>query len=86
MDNCVRRAIEEGVDPLTAVQMATINPAERYRLSYELGSVAPARFADMLVVSDLTKFKVEEVSQLHESLTEYEKSVRRRVSWRKRGG
>ncbi|GBC69950.1 Adenine deaminase [archaeon HR01] len=61
MDNCVRRAIEEGVDPLTAVQMATINPAERYRLSYELGSIAPGRYADILVVSDLTRFRVEEV-------------------------
>jgi adenine deaminase len=41
VDHCVRRAIEEGVDPLTAIQMATINPAERYRLQYELGSIAP---------------------------------------------
>jgi adenine deaminase len=53
--------IEEGVDPLTAIQMATINPAERYRLQYELGSIAPARLADILVVSDLTKFRIEAV-------------------------
>jgi adenine deaminase len=61
VDHCVRRAIEEGVDPLTAIQMATINPAERYRLQYELGSIAPARLADILVVSDLTKFRIEAV-------------------------
>lgn len=61
MDHCIRRAIQEGVDPLTAIQMATLNPAERYRLSYELGSIAPARIADILIVSDLTKFKVETV-------------------------
>ncbi len=61
MDHSVRRAIEEGVDPLTAVQMATLNPAERYRLSYELGNLAPGRFADMLIVSDLTRFKIQAV-------------------------
>ncbi|MCS6783935.1 MAG: adenine deaminase [Candidatus Caldarchaeum sp.] len=61
MDHSLRRAIEEGVDPLTAIQMATINPAERYRLSYELGSIAPARIADILVVSDLTKFRIDAV-------------------------
>ncbi|MEM4405294.1 MAG: adenine deaminase, partial [Nitrososphaerota archaeon] len=61
MDHCVRRAIEEGVDPLTAVQMATLNPAERYRVSYEIGNLAPGRFADMLMVSDLSRFKIESV-------------------------
>lgn len=61
MDHCLRRAVEEGVDPLTAVQMCTINPAERYRMAHEIGSISPSRIADILVVSDLTKFKVEAV-------------------------
>ncbi|MCS6769641.1 MAG: amidohydrolase family protein, partial [Candidatus Caldarchaeum sp.] len=61
MDHCLRRAVEEGVDPLTAVQMCTLNPAERYRLSHELGSLSPSRIADILVVSELTRFKVEAV-------------------------
>lgn len=61
VDHCVRRAIQEGVDPLTAIQMATLNPAERYRLSHELGSISPGRLADILLVSDLARFRIEAV-------------------------
>ena len=61
MDHVVRRAIEEGVDPVRAIQMATLNPAEHYRLDRELGSIAPARIADILLLEDLTKVKVKMV-------------------------
>jgi adenine deaminase len=61
MDHVVRRAIEEGVDPVTAIQMATLNPAEHYEVAREIGSIAPARFADILVISNLSKVKVEAV-------------------------
>lgn len=61
MDQVVRRAIEEGVDPIKAIQMATINPAEHYGLSREIGSVAPSRIADLLILRDLTKVEVDTV-------------------------
>ncbi len=61
MDHVVRRAIEEGVDPITAIQMATINPAEHYEVAREIGSIAPARFADILVISSLSRVRVEAV-------------------------
>jgi adenine deaminase len=61
MNHCVRRAIEEGVDPITAVQMATLNPAEHYGLSLHLGSIAPARLADIVLLEDLTRAKVDQV-------------------------
>lgn len=61
MDHVVRRAIEEGVDPVRAIQMATLNPAEHYRMDRELGSVAPARAADILLLENLTKVKVKMV-------------------------
>jgi len=61
MDHVVRRAIEEGVDPIRAIQMATINPAEHYGLAREIGSVAPSRYADMLLLKDLTKVDVDTV-------------------------
>jgi adenine deaminase len=61
VDYAVRRAIEEGVDPLVAVQMATLNVAEHYECARELGSIAPARFADMLILDDLRKTTVNTV-------------------------
>ena len=61
MDNAVRRAIEEGVDPITAIQMATLNPAEHYGMSRDIGSIAPGRYADIVILKDLTKVKVEKV-------------------------
>jgi len=61
LDHIVRRAIEEGVNPITAVQMVTINVAQCFELSKDLGSISPGRWADILVISDLTKVKIEKV-------------------------
>jgi adenine deaminase len=61
MDYIVKRAIEEGVNPITAIQMATINVAQCFEMSQDLGSVSPGRFADILLISDLTRVKVEKV-------------------------
>ena len=41
MDRVLRRAVEEGIDPLVAIQMATLNGAEYFNLRHELGSIAP---------------------------------------------
>ncbi|MCS7386379.1 MAG: adenine deaminase [archaeon GB-1867-005] len=61
VDHLIRRAIEEGVDPVTAIQMATINVAEHYNLDMHIGGIAPPRYADILIVDDLKKFKVSKV-------------------------
>ncbi len=61
LDHVVRRAVEEGVDPVAAIQMVTLNVAEHYECARELGSIAPARFADMLILDDLTKVTVNTV-------------------------
>lgn len=61
LDYLVRRAIEEGIDPLTAIQMVTINPAQCFMLDHELGSVAPGKCADMVLITDLNKCTVSEV-------------------------
>jgi adenine deaminase len=61
VDHVVRRAIEEGVDPVAAIQMATVNVAEHYECARELGSIAPARYADLLILDDLTKVTVSTV-------------------------
>jgi adenine deaminase len=57
MDRVVRRAIEEGIEPLVAIQMATVNAAEYFNLRHELGSIAPGRLADILFVDDLRDFR-----------------------------
>ncbi len=61
MDYVVRRAIEEGVDPVRAIQMATINVAEHFRVDVDIGSVNPGRVADVLLVDDIEKFYVKAV-------------------------
>lgn len=61
MDHIVRRAIEEGVNPITAIQMVTLNVAECFNMSRDLGTVSPGKCADIVLLSDLTKVSVEEV-------------------------
>lgn len=53
MDHLVRLAIEHSVDPVTAVQMATLNPATYLHLDREIGGIAPGRIADIQLVEAL---------------------------------
>jgi len=57
----VRKAVELGLDPVRAVQMVTLNVAEAYQAQSEFGIIAPGRYADLIVFSDLQTFTVEEV-------------------------
>jgi len=61
MDRVVRHAIEQGVPPIMAIQMATINTAEHFRVDRDLGMIAPGRYADILIVEDLEYFAPEMV-------------------------
>ena len=61
LDHIVRRAIEEGINPITAIQMVTINVAECFGMSRDLGSVSPGRWADILLLSDLSRVQVDKV-------------------------
>jgi len=61
IDYVIRRAIEEGVDPVRAIQMATLNTAEHFECARELGSIAPTRYADMVLLDDLEKVSVNTV-------------------------
>ena len=56
----VRLAIENGVKPIQAIKMATLNTAECYRL-YDRGAIAPGYIADLLVLEDLKNIKVKQV-------------------------
>jgi adenine deaminase len=53
LNHVVRRAIQEGMEPVGAVQMATINVAEYFHLGHDLGSISPGKCADVVFVADL---------------------------------
>lgn len=61
MDRVVRHAIQQGLKPVTAIQMATVNTAQHFRLEREIGSIAPGRLADFLIVSNLAEMTIDEV-------------------------
>jgi adenine deaminase len=61
MDRVVRHAIKLGASPMMAIQMATLNTAEHFGLARDIGQIAPGRFADILLVSDLPGLIIDQV-------------------------
>lgn len=59
MNRVVRHAIAQGLKPITAIQMATINTAEHFGLEKEIGSITPGRQADLILTSDLVSLPIE---------------------------
>jgi len=60
IDSMVRRAIQSGLDPIIAIQMATLHPANYFGL-HQLGAIAPGRQADLVFFSDLEHLCAEAV-------------------------
>lgn len=71
MDRVVRHAIAHGLKPITAIQMATLNTASHFGLERELGSITPARRADLIVTSDLVSLPIELVIARGRVVAEY---------------
>lgn len=59
MNRVVRHAIAQGLKPITAIQMATLNTAQHFGLERELGSITPGRRADVVITSDLVTLPIE---------------------------
>ena len=57
MDRVIRHAISQGLKPVTAIQMATLNTAQHFGLDKEIGSITPGRLADFLIVSNLAEMR-----------------------------
>ncbi|WP_440897810.1 adenine deaminase [Amphibacillus sp. Q70] len=53
VNHVVRRAIEEGVAPVTAIKLATINTARYFKLADDYGSVSPRKIADLIILDQL---------------------------------
>lgn len=78
MDHILKRALSEGLDPITAIQLVTINPATYLHMENEIGSISPGYFADILLLKDLKQMEIKKVivmgTELHQRL--FEKSLR----------
>ena len=70
MNRVVRHAIAQGLKPVTAIQMATLNTAQHFGMERELGSITPGRRADLILTSDLAELPVEVVLARGEVLAE----------------
>jgi adenine deaminase len=61
MDRVLRHAIAQGLDPLTAIQMCTLNTADHFGVTRDVGLIAPGRYADIVLTSSLTEFRADKV-------------------------
>ena len=60
IDAVVRKAIVRGLEPVRAIQMATINAADYFRL-YDRGGIGPGYIANLITITDLTKLEIDMV-------------------------
>lgn len=60
IDYIVRTAIHEGLDPITAIQIATLNAAEYFNL-HDRGAISPGRRADLIVFDNFENLRIEQV-------------------------
>jgi adenine deaminase len=59
MDRVLRHAIAQGLAPVIAIQMMTINTAEHFGVARDMGMIAPGRYGDVVLTSSLAEFKAE---------------------------
>jgi adenine deaminase len=60
IDAVVRKAISRGLEPVRAIQMATINPAEYFRL-HDRGGIGPGYIANLVTITDLAQLEIDMV-------------------------
>jgi adenine deaminase len=88
IDSMVRKAIQWGINPILAIQMATLNPSEYFRLD-NLGAIAPGYRADIAVFDSLSRFQIKKVFKDGKEVAEDGKVVasrfRKSAALQKRG-
>ena len=70
MNRVVRHAIAQGLNPITALQMATLNTAQHFGVEKDIGSITPGRYADIVISSDLAQLPIEMVIAAGEVMAE----------------
>ena len=61
IDHCVRESIKLGMNPIDAISMASKNCFDYYKMGNELGGIGPGKIADMLILDDYKKIKINKV-------------------------
>ena len=61
MEGIVQKAINCGFEPITAIQMATLNVAEHFSLDHLIGGIAPGRYADLVIIPNIASIDAEVV-------------------------
>jgi len=74
LDAILKKAVALGLDPLIALQMVTINPAERFDLQMR-GAIAPGYLADLILLNDLADFTPHQVYKRGELVAEHGQCV-----------
>ena len=69
VDAVIRKAVAKGLDPVTAIRMGTINPADYFGIK-DAGAIAPGRKANLVVFSDLADIRAEKVFYLGRPVAE----------------
>ena len=62
LDAILQMAVSQGLDPIIALRMVSLNPARRFMLKSR-GAIAPGWAADLVVLEDLRNFKVRQAYQ-----------------------
>jgi adenine deaminase len=61
IDHCVRESIKLGMNPIDAISMASKNCFDYYKMGAEFGGIGPGKIADMLILDDYKKIKINKV-------------------------
>ncbi len=69
VDAVIRKAVAKGLDPVTAIRMGTINPADYFGIT-DAGAIAPGRKANLVVFSDLADIRAEQVFHMGRPVAE----------------
>jgi adenine deaminase len=83
MDAIVRKAIKLGLEPVRAIQLATINTAEYFGLK-RLGAIAPGYIANLIVVDNLSEFNIDMVFHRGKLVAEQGKTLFKAGTYRGR--
>ncbi|MEM7828057.1 MAG: adenine deaminase C-terminal domain-containing protein [Candidatus Aenigmatarchaeota archaeon] len=61
IDHIIRKAISLGLNPVKAIRMATLNPAQYAGLEQDIGGIAPGRYADINILKDINNMEISKV-------------------------
>jgi adenine deaminase len=70
MNRVVRHAVAQGLEPMAAIQMVTLNTAVHFGVEKDIGSITPGRYADIVLSSDLVELPIEVVIAAGEVVAE----------------